>query len=279
MFITKPVRPVDYLVIGHITQDLNTVGPAIGGTAAYSARTANALGCRVGVVTAFSGSLETDLLDGIAIYNIGSERSTTFSNLNTSAGRIQTVHHVAPTIKFHHIPDIWKKTPIVHLGPVLHEIDINIIRNFPDSEIYITPQGWYRNWDENGLINFTEWPEAKFVLSFCKAAVLSIEDLNNNQKFAEQLARTISLLAITKGEGGADIYFEGFKNHIAAEKTIETDATGSGDIFAAAFFIHYSQNNNPSEAAKFAVKLASESVGREGLAGAPSKNDLFQNLS
>ena len=279
MFNHKPVRPIDYLVIGHITQDLNSAGKSIGGTAAYAARTANALGCKVGVVTACAEIPESDLLDGVDIYNIGASRSTTFSNLNTSAGRIQTVHHTAPQIKYHHIPEVWRAAPVVHLGPVLHEIDHNIVRNFPDSKIFITPQGWFRNRDEDGLISFAEWPEANFVLNRCQAAVLSIEDLNNNEKYAEQLARSISLLVITKGSDGADMYREGFKRHFTVEKKEELDSTGAGDIFASSFFIHYIQNNDPAEAVNFALQIAADSVKREGLAGAPSKNDLFQKLS
>jgi len=280
MFKIKPIRSVDYLVIGHITQDLTAVGPTIGGTAAYSARTAHALGCRVGIVTAVAdGLLNTELLEGIDIYNIGAERSSTFSNLNTPAGRIQTVHHVAPQIKYHHIPDVWRTTPMVHLGPVLHEIDHDIVRSFPDSNLFITPQGYYRSWNENGLVSFAEWPEAKFVLNNCQAAVLSIEDLNHNEKYAEQLAQAISILIITKGSEGADLYYEGFKQHYSVEKEEELDSTGSGDIFASAFFIHFKQTKDLDEAVKFALKIAAESVKREGLAGAPSKNDLFENLS
>jgi len=52
MQISLPLAPVDYLVIGHIACDLTPAGPRLGGTAAYAALTARALGLRVGVVTA-----------------------------------------------------------------------------------------------------------------------------------------------------------------------------------------------------------------------------------
>lgn len=279
MFNIKPVRPVDYLVIGHITQDLTSSGSTIGGTAAYAARTANALGYRVGVVSAFAENIESDLLDGIEIYNIGATKSSTFSNINTISGRIQTVHHVAPKIMYHHIPEIWRNTPVVHLGPVLQEIDYDIFRNFKNSQLYVTPQGWFRNWDENGLVSFAEWPEANFILNQCRAAVLSIEDINYNKIYMKQLTQAISTLIFTQGQDGAVVYHEGSKTQINAEHFQEIDTTGAGDIFAASFFMHFSQNNNPIDSAKFATKIASESITREGLAGAPSKNDLFQNLT
>jgi hypothetical protein len=47
----KSFEPIDYLVIGHLTQDIIPDGFRLGGTAAYSALTARALGLRVGIVT------------------------------------------------------------------------------------------------------------------------------------------------------------------------------------------------------------------------------------
>ena len=46
------LEPVDYLVIGHVAHDLTPEGFRLGGTTAYSALTAQALGLRVGIVTA-----------------------------------------------------------------------------------------------------------------------------------------------------------------------------------------------------------------------------------
>ncbi len=56
MFELVPLEPVDYLVIGHLTEDLTPAGPRLGGTAAFSALTARALGLRVGVVSALSAA-------------------------------------------------------------------------------------------------------------------------------------------------------------------------------------------------------------------------------
>ena len=44
-------QPLDYLVIGHVTQDLVNGGVMLGGTASYSTMTAHALGLRTGLVT------------------------------------------------------------------------------------------------------------------------------------------------------------------------------------------------------------------------------------
>ena len=41
-----PVEPIDYLIIGHISQDITPSGIQLGGTAAYAALTARACGLR-----------------------------------------------------------------------------------------------------------------------------------------------------------------------------------------------------------------------------------------
>ena len=95
MYYLPPLEPIDYLVIGHVTQDLTPNGPLLGGTAAYSALTAKALGLRVGIVTACT--------DDLAIARAGwhpdgayySDENTTFENIITPTGRIQYLHHRA----------------------------------------------------------------------------------------------------------------------------------------------------------------------------------------
>jgi sugar/nucleoside kinase (ribokinase family) len=52
------------------------------------------------------------------------------------------------------------------------------------------------------------------------------------------------------------------------------DATGAGDIFAAAFFARLHQTRDPWEAARFATNLASHSVTRVGLSGIPTREEV-----
>ena len=75
------VEPVDYLVIGHVAHDLTPEGPRLGGTVAYSALTARALGLRVGVVTAAGRETSLEALNGIPVISIESPQSTTFENI------------------------------------------------------------------------------------------------------------------------------------------------------------------------------------------------------
>ena len=54
----------------------------------------------------------------------------------------------------------------------------------------------------------------------------------------------------------------------------EVDATGAGDIFAAAFFYRLYATRDPWAAARFATHLASFSVTRPGLDGIPTRDEI-----
>jgi len=72
------LEPVDYLVIGHVAHDLTPDGFRLGGTAAYSALTAQALGLRVGIVTASGPETSLAALNDIPTLALESPSSTTF---------------------------------------------------------------------------------------------------------------------------------------------------------------------------------------------------------
>lgn len=275
--LTYPgIHPVDYLLIGHITKDLTPAGPLLGGSVSYAGLTARAFGQEVGIVTAWAEDVQTDALQGLNIANQWSEHSTTFENLYTPQGRIQTLHALAPSLDFYHIPESWRSTPIVHLAPVAREIQPNILRHFPEADIYLTLQGWLRNWDAEGRVFYEDWPEASYILQQVNAAVISEEDVHGDQEAIYHMAASVPVLAVTKGSQGADIYAQGGLYNIPAPEVHELDATGAGDIFAAVFFTQMSHFHDPVTAAEMAVRIASDSITRAGLAGAPDDEILYQ---
>ncbi|MEW6178574.1 MAG: PfkB family carbohydrate kinase [Chloroflexota bacterium] len=273
-----PLQPVDYLVIGHLTRDLTPEGPRLGGTAAFSGLTAHALGLRVGVVTACDPELPLYEVEDLLLAIRYTETTTTFENLQTPAGRVQHVFHPATTLDLSMVPEVWRNTPIVHLGPVLQEVDPKLARAFPNSFIVVTPQGWLRAAASDGRVVFTEWPEARYVLETANAAVLSIEDVKGNEDLIEEMVSSIRVLAVTEGANGARIYWNGDVRYFRAPITREVDPTGAGDIFAAAFFVRLYQTRDPWEAARFATQLAAISVTRPGLQAIPTPEEIKLNL-
>jgi len=122
------LEPVDYLVIGHVARDLTPKGPVLGGTVSYSALTARALGMRVGIITACEPDFPMPELEGVPKAIHFSELTTTFENIMTSSGRVQILHHQAPILTQMDVPEVWRKTPVVHLGPIANEIDPKLAR-------------------------------------------------------------------------------------------------------------------------------------------------------
>jgi sugar/nucleoside kinase (ribokinase family) len=275
---SAPIEPIDYLVIGHVTQDLTANGPILGGTASYSSLTARAIGLRVGVVTACRSDLEMPELDGIAISAYEADVNTTFENIHTPTGRIQYIHNHAPVLDISMVPETWRRAPIVHFGPVDQEIDSSLVRGFSNSFVGMTLQGMLRSWDGNKRVHYGEWPESNFFLSNVSAACLSIEDIEGNESRIEEMVASVRVLAVTEGPAGARIYWNGDMRHFTPPKMNVVDEVGAGDIFATAFFIRLYSTRDPWEAARFATQIASRSVTRQGLGSVPTKDEVMSSL-
>lgn len=278
MLNARSIEPVDYLVIGHLTQDLTPEGPRLGGTAAYASLTARSLGLRVGVVTAWGSEFPLTQLDGIQVLALPAEHSTTFENVYTPSGRRQTLYHSASKLGPGLIPETWLSAPIVHLGPVDQEVDPLIMRSFPTALVGLTPQGWLRDWDSNGHVHPSEWPEARFVLEQASAAVISIEDVENDERRVEEMASAVRILVVTEGAAGCRLFWNGDLRRFRAPLTTEVDPVGAGDIFAACFFARLYTTRDPWEAARFATQLAANSVTRPNLQGIPTPEEVQASL-
>lgn len=274
MYSQKSFEPIDYLVIGHVTQDITPNGPILGGTASYSARTAQALGLRVGIVTACTPDLAMPELAGIQVAAGYAENNTTFENIITPGGRIQYLHHRAPTLTIGHVPEAWLRTPIVHLGPVAQEVDPNLARAFSDSLVCLTPQGWLRAWNKEDRVSPCDWPEAAYVLGHAAVAILSVEDVQGDEARIDDMVSAIKTLVVTEGYNGARLYWNGDLRRFSAPRVEEIDPTGAGDIFATSFFCRLASTRDPWEAARFATLIASQSVTRRGLLGVPTPEEI-----
>jgi sugar/nucleoside kinase (ribokinase family) len=278
MFSLTTLEPVDYLIIGHLTCDITHTGLRLGGTATYAALTAQAMGLRVGIVTSWGAEIPLGPLRNIPVASFPTDKSTTFENIYTSRGRVQTLHHVAPRLEYYMVPEPWRNAPIVHLGPVAQEVDPSLVRHFPSSLVGVTPQGFMRSWDETKRVYAAEWPEAPFVLQQAGAAVFSIEDVDGSEARVEEMVAASRVLVVTEGPRGSRVYWNGdVRRFLPPEKT-EVDATGAGDIFAAAFFYRLYSTRDPWEAARFATLLAANSVTRPGVEGIPRLSEVEASM-
>jgi hypothetical protein len=279
MYRQLSIEPIDYLMIGHISIDKTPAGLQIGGTTTYTSLVARALGLRVGIVTSWGSEIPLGPLSQVPIVNLPSDHSTTFKNISTPEGRIQTIYNVAQTIDLNLIPNQWLNTPIVHLGPIAQEVEPTLVRHFSNSLIGTTPQGWLRTWDSDGRVSPSEWPEATFVLNHVGAAVVSIEDVDNDEVRIEEMATACRVLAVTEHSEGVRIFWNGDVRRFRAPPVSVQDTTGAGDIFAGAFFFRLYTTRDPWEAARFATQLAAFSVTRVGLDSIPTQEEIQECMA
>jgi sugar/nucleoside kinase (ribokinase family) len=274
MLSLVPLEPVDYLVIGHVTEDKTPTGMQLGGTAAYAALTARALGLRVGIVTAAGETTSLARLQQIATLKVPSQKSTTFRNIHAPEGRRQVLEEQAAPISLEGLPAAWRHAPIVHLGPVAQELDPQSVREFSPALLGLTPQGWMRTWDTEGRVSPVAWASAEELLPKAGAVVLSLEDVQGDQEAIEAMAHQTRVLCVTEGAAGSVLYWNGDRRRFRAPEVEVVDETGAGDVFAAAFFVRMFATRDPWEAARFATLLGAWSVTRLGLDGIPTPAEV-----
>jgi sugar/nucleoside kinase (ribokinase family) len=265
----------DYLVVGHITKDLYASGYKLGGTATFSALTARNLGLNAGIVTSTGTDVDLSRLPSdIEIALRQADASTTFENIYHNGHRRQYLWSRAEMLRCSDVPEVWRASPIVHLGPLNQEIDLGIIDCFPDALLGLTPQGWMRGWDENGLVHPEVWCPPDILLERADAVILSEEDVGGDLEQIRTCAAKTRLLVLTAGWRGSTVYWRDQARSFPAPEVHEFDPTGAGDIFAAAYLVALHQSGDPWLSAQYANCVAAHSVERSGLASIPTRQEI-----
>jgi sugar/nucleoside kinase (ribokinase family) len=269
------LEPIDYLLIGHITSDLQSDGSArLGGTSSFSGLTAHQLGHEVGIISSHATEEDLDPLSPIQVFNAHPGQTTLFRNINTPSGRQQYCYQRGSVLSAKDIPSTWRNASIVHLGPVAGEIDPDLLDAFPDSFLCSTPQGMLRMIAEDGKVSFTDLPDKERLLPKVDAVVLSFEDLQRDELLIEEYAHLCKLLVVTENKDGARVYWKQEVRNFDAPQKNSLDETGAGDIFAACFFHRLYTTKDPWEAARFAVELSANSVTRYYLDSVPRSDEI-----
>jgi hypothetical protein len=262
-----------YLLVGALTRDLTEEGFRYGGTVAYAGLTAMALGYGIRVLTTCAPDEPVrKLLPGATIHILDSPTTITFRNRDTPSGRIQqllaTGSHIQPDM----VPNIFFPANIIHIAPVADECPPEILEVFPKGRLVATLQGWFRTWDNSGMVSPQKVSPKK--LAGFYAVVLSLEDLDGDLAYARSLAGVVPIFVLTEGHLGARLFWQGSERIFPAPKVQDKDPCGAGDIFAAAFFSALDQGNSPEAATRFANRLAAFSVTRLGLASVPTASEI-----
>jgi hypothetical protein len=217
-------RTPDYLLIGHITADLQANGEVVlGGTALYSALTAARLGARVAVLTRGVFGQEVagmnvpslaPYADEIDIIVQDADVPTTFVNEYMANRRVQTIRHWAGPIDLRGLPPHWRNARIVHLGPVADEIDPRQATGMTTGFLGVTPQGWMRDWprETGGRVKLIPLRLPGELMTRLDCAIVSDEEISYAREVIQRVGER-RLSVITLDEEGARV--------IAGGQTIE----------------------------------------------------------
>jgi sugar/nucleoside kinase (ribokinase family) len=275
-----------YLVIGHICADLQPDGTAVlGGTALYSALTAARLGWRVGVLTR---GVYGRTVNGVAIPSLDAyaedisiivqeaDRTTTFLNEYQADRRVQTIQRWAGPIDLRGLPPHWRNAKVIHLGPIADEIDPRQTGGLTPQFFGATPQGWMREWPRRAGGRVTHIPLRLpgELIGRLDSIVVSLEEITYTREIVERIgARRLSV--VTKDVEGARIIYGTQTAELPGFPIRVKDATGAGDVFAAAFFIKASDRTASARTAgRFANAVAALSLREIGPAGVPSLDEV-----
>ncbi len=273
----------DFVALGHVTFDVQqrtggaSYHPEPGGAAAYAAGTAFAMGLSAGIVTSSSPGYPFDtLLPSTEVVNVSAAATTTFEYSLHDGVRTQWLRSRAANLTRADLPDSWSGAPIVLLGPVANELPLDAPGWFSDDAfICAVPQGWQRSRDVSGKVVVS--PAVPPGLSRrIDAAVISEADVP--AEHVEAWTETFSIVAVTRGRRGARVYANGRARDIPPVAASEVDATGAGDVWAAAFAINLAETRDVAFAANFASAAAAISIERRGMLGIPTRDAVTARM-
>lgn len=289
---TQRMRTPDYLVIGHITADIQPDGTCVlGGTALYSAITAAHLGARVAVLTRgvfgreVAGlkvpSLEPILTDRISIVVQEADVPTAFVNEYHGSHRVQMMPHWAGPIDLNGLPPHWRNAKLVHLGPVADEIDRRACTGLTTQFLGATPQGWLRQWprDTGGRVTHVPLKLPGALIDRLDSVIVSDEEIAYTREVVNRVGdRRMSVM--TRGPEGAQVIASGQKIDIPGYNVKVADLTGAGDVFAAAFFLKASDRTvSALKAGEYANAVAALSIREIGAHGIPNRRQIDELLT
>lgn len=268
-----------FLSVGHVTHDLVNGRIRLGGAALYSARTAFRLGKETAVFTSYGEDyIGKESFSGIPSEVVPARRTSTFRNLYEKGGRVQFLYSQAGPLEVHKLPAAWRKTEIIYLCPVLHEVAMETSWGDPESMVGVAPQGWLRKWNKEGRIEARRWEGFETLLRRAGLLIMSEKDIEGNESLLDEFRRYTKIVIVTLAERGAVAYTPEKTIEVGVYPAKERDPTGAGDCFGASFLIRYRETGDLVEAIRFASCVGSFVVEKDGIEGIPTREDVLRRM-
>ena len=271
----------EFVVVGHVTLDRFGDEVRPGGSAAYAAVTAHRLGLTAGLLTSHGDDFPLDALPPqIEVITIPAPSTTTFGHAVVKGARAMTVGSAARPLTPSDVPEDWLDAPLVLLAPVLNEVDPLLAATFTGGTVAASAQGWLRGLDGEMRVVPRPWVSPETLLAWVQALFLSREDISTEDDAAALTwFERVPVGALTAGPAGATLFVNGDEYTVRPRPSREVDETGAGDVFAAAFLVHYARDGDAWRAAAAATCAAALATEGEGWSAVPDRSALETALA
>ena len=287
------------LVVGAASRDITSEDPRgwrLGGAVTYGALALGRFGfpvrALVGVDAEAAQAGELDLLRsaGVEVALVPLARGPVFENIETPTGRRQRCRSVADPIPSSALPEAWRSSDAVLLGPVAGELD-DAWASIGAPHVALGWQGLLRRLVAEADVERVA-PTPHPLLAAADLVGVSVDDLDARARLSDlvDLVRPGATLVVTRGDRGgtALVSRRPARSILRAYPAIPSngviDSTGAGDVFLAALVATAIDGTRLGAAGladrlTFAAAAASIAVEGRGLLGVPTLEAVRRRIT
>lgn len=213
-----------------------------GGTALYIARTCEAVAVRAHVLTVGGSDASLDVLAAHEAARVDAD-TLTLRHEFPEGERVQTLlQGPGRTLTPADVPDGWPEPATLILAPLLQDdVDaVAFIDEYPTAEVALVAQGLQRAVLPDHRIAHRAQPSALLLdAARPNVSIFLAEDETRLWPAGalDHLAARSARVVVTQGARGARVITRRGEHHIPPAPARTVDATGAGDVFAAAFIL------------------------------------------
>lgn len=269
-------------VVGPVSWDVVGDHRRPGGTALYAARLCDALEVTAHVLHTGEVEEALGLLDAHQSHRLGSSTLTLRHDVANGQREQSLLQPALHTLTPDDVPEGWPRPLTLILGPLLSE-DVDVVAfvdEFPEAQVGIIAQGLQRAVLPDGRIAHRAQPSSALIDAARPnvSVFLSDEEVRLWPVGAiEHLAVRAGRVVVTHGAKGATVYDRLGSRLISPVEAVEVDATGAGDVFAAAFILTIRAGEE--FAGRFAAASAAAAVEVQGPGALPSLREILRRAA
>jgi sugar/nucleoside kinase (ribokinase family) len=269
------------LALGHVSRDRRPDGDVLGGSVTYGALAARRLGWEAAIVTSAGPDFEPEReLAGVPVFLRRSPATTRFVNEYDEDGtRRQLVTARADDVDLSPLPGSWRDPDVLLLGPLVGELAGVGAAALSPGCVGAIAQGYVRAIDASGQVSAREWTRPERDLLGVHVLFLSERDLPDADARACELLAHVPMIALTRGWRGLTLLTRDGRHEVPSLPRPETDPTGAGDVFAAAFLVRYQETSDLLEAAAFGACAASCAVEGVGTTTLGDREEVLRRMA